>query len=192
VHNKSNRRGWEILDASVNCMVAIDVLHNAPQQDTYRDRTEIFSYGFTKEREVIDVPVSKQTYHKLNIEASTHPYFKLVWHCRHILNENSSLLSKEVKDEMKVHGGWPPERNTYLGVRLALEKFNTMVRLSKVVFLGVILAPNFALNDKASHRYGCVNIYVCSILRFTCSRLFFHLWDLICLCSLDCDYERHQ
>ena len=126
VHNKANFKGWEILDVTLNCMVAVDVSPSVVHESN--DLKVLFALEVINEDDDTPRPVSKQTYHKVQLETENHPYFKRVWYCRHILNEQSPLLTKAVRNEIVASGSWPPDRNTPLGVRSALIKFKTMVR----------------------------------------------------------------
>ena len=133
VHDKANSKGWEILGASLACMVAIDVQlfdgETVTTSTVGENGTELFALDFNKGRKGKNLPVSRQTYHKVVLEGGSHPYFKRVWHCYHILNENSPLLQNSVKEEIRKNGSWPVDRRSYIGIRSALLHFNTMVSL---------------------------------------------------------------
>jgi len=122
VHNKANYEGWEILGATMECIVVIDVPAGA-RFDYHVRGSELFALDFHKGNSSI----VKQTYHKVSLEGSTHPYFKRVWHCRHILDENSPLLKKSIKEEIKNNSGWPSGRLSHNGIRNVLLPFNTLV-----------------------------------------------------------------
>lgn len=122
VHNKSNYKGWEILNVSLNCMVAIDVIALSSSVEN-KGLSVLFDFEVTGD----DAISRKQTYHKVQLEAESHPYFKRVWHCQHILNDHSPLLTTLARKEISDLGGWPPHRTNPLGIRSALKKFKTLV-----------------------------------------------------------------
>jgi len=122
VHNKANYEGWEILGATMECIVVIDVPAGA-RFDYHVRGSELFALDFHKGNSSI----VKQTYHKVSLEGSTHPYFKRVWHCRHILDENSPLLKKSIKEEIRNNNGWPSGRLSHNGIRNVLLPFNTLL-----------------------------------------------------------------
>jgi len=140
VNNKANYKDWEILDASLSCMVAIDVPTEAGTSSKEVKiggaESEIFALDFNKGGQVLDASVAKQTYHKIELTGGgTHPYFNRVWHCRHVLDENSPLLQTSIKDEIKNAGGsWPSDKRSHHGIRAALVSFNTMVRATFTIF----------------------------------------------------------
>jgi hypothetical protein len=55
---------------------------------------------------------------KLTLESNEHPYFRRVWFGRHILDENSPLLSELARTKIKQNGGyWPAELNNHYSIR---------------------------------------------------------------------------
>jgi len=137
VNNKANYKGWEILDSSLSCIVAIDVPPDSDSAGTSGTaESEIFALDFNKGGQVLDASVAKQTYHKIELTGGgKHPYFNRVWHCRHVLDENSPLLHKSIKDEIKNAGGsWPSDKRFLHGIREALVPFNTMVSATFTIF----------------------------------------------------------
>jgi hypothetical protein len=126
VHNKANQLGHEILSASLLCMVAIDVLDSDRLVENEGDK--MFSLDFNKNGRN-DSRIAKQTYHEIKLVGGTHPYFNRVWQCQHILNEDSPLLKRSIREEIKITGVWPTNKLSHR-IRLALVPFNTMVRSS--------------------------------------------------------------
>lgn len=55
---------------------------------------------------------------KLTLESNEHPYFRRVWFGRHILDENSPLLSELARTKIKQNGGyWPTDLNNHFSIR---------------------------------------------------------------------------
>jgi len=126
VHNKANQLGHEILSASLLCMVAIDVLDSDRLVESEQEK--MFSLDFNKTGRN-DSRIAKQTYHEIKLVGGKHPYFNRVWQCQHILNEDSPLLKRSIREEIKITGVWPTNKLSHR-IRLALVPFNTMVRSS--------------------------------------------------------------
>jgi len=126
VHNKANQLGHEILSASLLCMVAIDVLDSDRLVESEQEK--MFSLDFNKTGRN-DSRIAKQTYHEIKLVGGKHPYFNRVWQCQHILNGDSPLLKRSIREEIKITGVWPTNKLSHR-IRLALVPFNTMVRSS--------------------------------------------------------------
>jgi hypothetical protein len=140
VHNKSNYRGWEILNVSLNCMVAIDVIAHYSAIEN-NGLSVLFDFEVTGDDDIS----RKQTYHKVPLVAESHPYFKRVWHCQHILNDHSPLLTALARKEISDFGGWPPHRTNPLGIRSALKKFKTLVSARKILWHNKFWIQKFSL-----------------------------------------------
>ena len=73
-----------------------------------------------------------QTYFAvLQIETDKHPYFKRVWNIRHILDENSPLLSAKARRMIEDNKGcWPERLNDHTAVREHLHFNDCIVSFS--------------------------------------------------------------
>mmetsp|Transcript_38456 Transcript_38456/g.54121 ORF Transcript_38456/g.54121 Transcript_38456/m.54121 type:complete len:502 (+) Transcript_38456:80-1585(+) len=77
--------------------------------------------------------VNKRIFSKLLIEASDHPFFKRVWLARHVLDENSPILSPRVRRQIRKNNGyWPEHLNSYQGVKESLRFNQILVSLNGV------------------------------------------------------------
>lgn len=77
--------------------------------------------------------VNKRIFSKLLIEASDHPFFKRVWLARHVLDENSPILSPRVRRQIRKNQGfWPEHLNSYQGVKESLRFNQILVSLNGV------------------------------------------------------------
>lgn len=77
--------------------------------------------------------VPRMVFTKLELETSEHPLFKRIWRFKHIINQNSPLLTAEAqKAILENNGNWPWEWNNHEAVRKAI-RFNQMV----VSFTGI-------------------------------------------------------
>lgn len=60
----------------------------------------------------------RRIYFKLEIETDSHPFFKRVWNIRHVLNEDSPLLSPVARRTIVENdGNWPNELNNHKSIR---------------------------------------------------------------------------
>lgn len=91
---------------------------------------------------------------KLSLDADEHPFFRRVWFGRHVLDENSPLLSESARDKIKQNGGyWPPEWNNHLSIRE-----NLYFRHILVCFSGT---SNASVRDVYAHKvYDLVDVIV--------------------------------
>jgi hypothetical protein len=175
VNTKSNEQGWEILEAELKCMVSIDLQDEPSSSSTpasapsalhhkraaTRDQSELFSIDLTGAVEnkdmntEMDIPVSKQTYHKLRLEAESHPYFKRVWYCRHVLNDQSPLVRRDVRREIRDSCGgrhWPRDKcRSHEGIRSSLVKFNSIITTMRgtldITSNGVFIEKRYKFED---------------------------------------------
>ena len=77
--------------------------------------------------------VPRMVFTKLDLETSEHPLFKRIWRFKHIINQDSPLLTSEAqKAIMDNDGNWPRQWNNHKAVRKAI-RFNQMV----VSFTGI-------------------------------------------------------
>lgn len=67
----------------------------------------------------------------LQIETDKHPYFKRVWNIRHVLDENSPLLSTKARRMIEENNGcWPERLNDHSAVREHLHFNDCIVSFS--------------------------------------------------------------
>mmetsp|Transcript_24529 Transcript_24529/g.52845 ORF Transcript_24529/g.52845 Transcript_24529/m.52845 type:complete len:170 (-) Transcript_24529:301-810(-) len=77
--------------------------------------------------------VPRMVFTNLELETSEHPLFKRIWRFKHIINQESPLLTTEAqKAIMENNGKWPWGWNNHEAVRKAI-RFNQMV----VSFTGI-------------------------------------------------------
>ena len=73
----------------------------------------------------------RRMFSSMAIETDTHPFFKRVWNCRHVLDENSPLLSVKAKKLIqKYKGKWSLEMSNPEFIRKELHFHQIIVSLS--------------------------------------------------------------
>ena len=73
----------------------------------------------------------RRMFSSMTIETDTHPFFKRVWNCRHILDENSPLLSVRAKKLIqKSKGKWSLEMSNPEFIRKEIHFHQIIVSLS--------------------------------------------------------------
>ena len=77
------------------------------------------------------------------IETDTHPFFKRVWNCRHVLDENSPLLSVKAKKLIQKNKG-----------RWSLEMSNPEFIRKEIHFHQIIVSLSGTNNSSGSNVYG--------------------------------------
>jgi len=90
-------------------------------------------------------------YVKVRMQETTHPFFTRVWHCTHILNKNSSLLSHETRRAIEANDGfWPNNMLTPEKVResLTFDKIIiTLTGISDLSAANVQIAKKYEIRD---------------------------------------------
>jgi hypothetical protein len=137
VHNKANQEGHEVLNASLLCIVAIDVPFIWGQTSAVQNVKNLTKSIDIQRPSLADAKHqpsfyshsrgTKQTYYTIKLEGGEHPYFNRVWHCHHILNGDSPLINDVVKEDIKKSGRWPFDKRSHNEIRSALVPFHTMV-----------------------------------------------------------------
>ena len=73
----------------------------------------------------------RRIFTNLDIETPAHPFFKRVWNVRHVLDQNSPILTATAKQMIIDNNGfWPEELNNYKAIRDNLRFHEIIVNLS--------------------------------------------------------------
>lgn len=60
----------------------------------------------------------------MQFAADSHPHFSRIWYARHVLNAESPLLKREIRDMIVKDGGkWDKDFNTWKEIRDCLNEF---------------------------------------------------------------------
>lgn len=91
--------------------------------------------------------VPRMIFSKLSLDSTEHPLFKRVWGFRHVIDENSPLLTKEARQKIMMNGGhWKWEWNTPEYIRKAVH-FEELI----VSFTGVSTLSNFSVYKQKAY-----------------------------------------
>ena len=75
--------------------------------------------------------IPRRIFSNLEVETPAHPFFKRVWNVRHVLDQNSPLLSVKAKEMIIENNGfWPEALNSYEAIRENLHFHEIIVNLS--------------------------------------------------------------
>jgi len=132
VNRLYDRPGCEIIDAALTCMVLNT--GSSPSSSPTSNNSNDSTYNMKESRpRHIDENLNDVDYcvHKLEIEMSQHAFFKRLWISRHIMNENSPVLTPSTRRLIRKNGGfWPMALNSYEGVQNSIEFDQIVVNLS--------------------------------------------------------------
>lgn len=163
VNMLGNTNGGELVDASLNCFVVTRhtkikptkklsmAVSDTPSIDDNR-RFSLGSMGRTmsirkslknstrssgnfesKSGRTDPKTVIQRTFQNANLRTDSHPFFELDWVVKHDLDENSPLLPRGLKEEIKENNGiWSKDKYNQQTIRAALNKFGKLV--SSVLF----------------------------------------------------------
>jgi hypothetical protein len=114
------------------------ILKSPIQEDKVFDPDESSAMNFlslSKRRSVLVDEGSnllpRRIFSQLEIDTPAHPFFKRVWNIRHVLDENSPLLSNKAKQMIVENDGyWPEELNNYKAIRENLHFHEVIVNLT--------------------------------------------------------------
>jgi hypothetical protein len=90
--------------------------------------------------------VPRMIFSNLSLDNSEHPMFNRVWSLRHVIDQNSPLLTKEARRKIILNGGWKWDWNTPEYIRKAIH-FNEMI----VSFTGVCSLSNFSVYKQKAY-----------------------------------------
>jgi hypothetical protein len=104
---------------------------------------------------------SQRIFIKVDIESPDHPFFQRVWLARHILNQDSPLLTEAAREAVKLNGNfWPAVLNNHESVRASVQFDQILVSLSGTsnVDASRVYAQKVYLYDDMNVGYRFVNV----------------------------------
>lgn len=95
VNDRANHEGSEIWDAQIGGIIQL-------QKDTSRSSHSTVGQA-TGGESTLDL--DKKAYYRFELTPDSHPHFSRIWYARHVLNDKSPLLKREIRDMIIQEGG---------------------------------------------------------------------------------------
>ena len=93
-------------------------------------------------------------FHKLDVETDSHPFFKRTWNIRHVLDQNSPLLTRKARKAIADNKGyWPEAWNSHEAVRSRVRFHEIMVNFS-----GTANVSGSSVFGQKVYRFSDVNV----------------------------------
>lgn len=121
INDRANHEGSEIWDAQIRGIVQL-----------HKDTTENKATGVGNSFAVRDkatggestLDLEKKVYYPISLSPDSHPHFSRIWYARHVLNAESPLLKREIRDMIVKDGGkWDKDFNTWKEIRDCMNEF---------------------------------------------------------------------
>lgn len=113
------RRCCELMDAELNCLASVRAVGGEKE-----DRAEL---GKGKGERMM-----RRIFVDVDLVNNSHPFFRRVWTAVHLLDEESPLLKKKVRDKIKENGGWDSKDFTNEALRKSLNFYEIVVSINGV------------------------------------------------------------
>lgn len=108
MNDRANYEGSEIWDAQIRGIVQ---LHKEQPSDETKRRPSISGKDKATGGES-SLDLEKKVYYPISLSPDSHPHFSRIWYARHVLNAESPLLKREIRD-MIVKDGNKWDKGTY-------------------------------------------------------------------------------
>lgn len=105
INDRANDQGSEIWDAQIRGIVQLH--KEAPSSDPRNPSALLKDKATGGGESTLDL--EKKVYYPITLSPDSHPHFSRIWYARHVLNAESPLLKREVRDFIVKDGGkWDP------------------------------------------------------------------------------------
>jgi len=115
MNDRANHEGSEIWDAQISAIVQLHKEQTGSSAGALKN-DKVSGGGSTLDLE-------KKVYYPISLTPNTHPHFSRIWYARHVLNEESPLLKREVRDMIAADKKWDPDFNSWREIRDCLNPF---------------------------------------------------------------------
>ncbi|KAL7461187.1 hypothetical protein ACHAXS_001609 [Conticribra weissflogii] len=115
MNDRANHEGSEIWDAQISAIVQLHKEQTGTSAGALKN-DKVSGGGSTLDLE-------KKVYYPITLSPNTHPHFSRIWYARHVLNEESPLLKREVRDMIAAEKQWDPDFNSWREIRDCLNPF---------------------------------------------------------------------
>lgn len=150
VNDRANHEGSEIWDAQIRGIIQL--------KKDVNPSTSPNNAKATGGESTLDL--DKKAYYQFALTPDSHPHFSRIWYARHVLNAESPLLKRDIRDEIVKEGGkWDKGECVLLGMECKIRR----------EVITILLTTLFYLSDynTASEVRKCLNEFIS--LRITLS-----------------------
>lgn len=124
-----DHEGCEIIGAQISCMI-----RKAAARNVNRSASMHSSISAIRDKRCIDnFDDVDYNVSQIKIDMSHHPFFKMIWVVRHVLNESSPILSMQARHAItRNRGYWPKELCSYSALRKNIQFDQFIVNLTGI------------------------------------------------------------
>ncbi|KAL7486422.1 hypothetical protein ACHAW6_012014 [Cyclotella cf. meneghiniana] len=147
VNDRANRQKSEIWDAQIRGVVQL-IQTEQPKED-------VASLSRAKAIEgESSLDLEPVVFHPVKFTPDSHPHFRHVWYARHVLNAESPLVKRELRDIIARDGKWDEDFNSWQEIRNILNPFVSL----RITFSGTTaLSPETVHSE---HIYEFDDVFV--------------------------------
>mmetsp|Transcript_40826 Transcript_40826/g.85577 ORF Transcript_40826/g.85577 Transcript_40826/m.85577 type:complete len:243 (-) Transcript_40826:161-889(-) len=117
INDRANNEGSEIWDAQIRAIVQLHKEQSSDSKSSYLTKDKSTDGESTLDLE-------KKVYYPVALSPDSHPHFSRIWYARHVLNAESPLLKREMRDAIVQNGGkWDQDYNNWEEIRDCLNEF---------------------------------------------------------------------
>jgi len=98
INDRANNEGSEIWDAQIRAIVQLHKEQSSDSKSSYLTKDKSTDGESTLDLE-------KKVYYPVALSPDSHPHFSRIWYARHVLNAESPLLKREMRDAIVQNGG---------------------------------------------------------------------------------------
>ena len=103
INDRANHEGSEIWDAQIRGIVQLH--KEQPSENKRATNRVLLKDKATGGESTLDL--EKKVYYPISLSPDSHPHFSRIWYARHVLNAESPLLKREIRDMIvKNNGKW--------------------------------------------------------------------------------------
>lgn len=120
INDRANSEGSEIWDAQIRGIVQLQ--KEQPSDESKLSRSIANKDRATGGESTLDL--EKKVYYPISLSPDSHPHFSRIWYARHVLNAESPLLKREIRDQIVQDGNkWDKDFNDHEEIRDCLNEF---------------------------------------------------------------------
>lgn len=124
INDRANHEGSEIWDCQIRGIVQLHKEKPSTDSDAAANaalKDKAAGGGSTLDLE-------KKVYYPITLTPDSHPHFSRIWYARHVLNAESPLLKREIRDMIATEKKWDPGTTCSNSVTLACKSFTLFIQ----------------------------------------------------------------